>query len=199
MSLDPELLKAYQLTADEVFQKIQSQNSPSSAGNVGAPFINDDADYSYPVLVKDGGYIQTVEQFESLAVRTAGNGALIRVKDIGEVQYISDPTISLKTLDGYPGIWLSISQKSGSNAVQVARDIENTINDFKKVAPLGIRIVQYDNKKDFILDSIENVTDALGLAIILVLVTLVLFLKKWRTVLIPALAIPVSIVGFFCF
>ena len=199
VSLDPELLKAYQLTADEVFQKIQSQNSPSSAGNVGAPFINDDADYSYPVLVKDGGYIQTVEQFENLAVRTAGNGALIRVKDIGEVQYISDPTISLKTLDGYPGTWLSISQKSGSNAVQVARDIENTINDFKKVAPLGIRIVQYDNKKDFILDSIENVRDALGLAIILVLVTLVLFLKKWRTVLIPALAIPVSIVGTFLF
>ena len=105
----------------------------------------------------------------------------------------------MKTLDGYPGTWLNINQKSGSNAVQVARDIENTINDFKKVAPLGIRIVQYDNKKDFILDSIENVTDALGLAIILVLVTLVLFLKKWRFVLIPALAIPVSIVGTFLF
>ncbi len=199
VSLDPELLKAYQLTTDEVFQAIQSQNSPSSAGIVGAPFINDDAAYSYPVLVKDGGYIQSVEQFENLAVRTADNGALIRVKDIGEVQYISDPKISVKTLDGYPGTWFGINQKSGSNAVQVARDIENAINDFKKVAPPGIRIVQYDNKKDFILDSIENVTDALGLAIVLVLVTLVLFLKKWRTVLIPALAIPVSIVGTFLF
>lgn len=104
VSLDPEFLKAYQLTADEVFQKIQLQNSPSSAGKVGAPFINDDEDYSYPVLVKDGGYIQTVEQFESLAVRTAGNEALILVKDIGKVQYISDQNISLKMLDGYPGI-----------------------------------------------------------------------------------------------
>jgi len=197
--IDPDLLKAYDLTSEEVAQRILSQNSPSSAGNVGAPFITDDASYAYPVLVKDGGYIQTVEQFENLAVRTAPNGALIRVKDIGKVEYISDPTVSLKTLDGYPASFISINQKSGSNAVQVAREIEKVINSFEKSAPPGIRVVQMTDRKSFILDSIENVTDALGLAIILVLVTLVLFLKKWRTVLIPALAIPVAIVGTFLF
>ncbi len=197
--LDPDLLKAYDLTSEEVAQRIRSQNSPSSAGNVGAPFITDDASYSYPVLVKDGGYIQTVEQFENLAVRTAPTGALIRVKDIGKVEYISDPTNSLKTLDGYPASFITINQKSGSNAVQVAREIEKVINDFEKLAPPGIRVVQMTDRKSFILDSIENVTDALGLAVILVLVTLVLFLKKWRTVLIPALAIPVAIVGTFLF
>ncbi len=199
VSLDPELLKAYQLTAEDVLQAIQSQNFPSSAGFVGAPFIDDDASYSYPVLVKDGGYVQSVDQFKNLAVRTSTIGALIRVKDVGEVQYISDPSVSIKTLDGYPGAWLGINQKSGSNAVQVARGVEKVINDYKKTAPPGLRIVQYINNKSFILDSIENVTDALGLAVILVLVTLVLFLKKWRTVLIPALAIPVSIVGTFLF
>ena len=199
VSLAPELLKAYQLTAEDVLQAIQSQNFPSSAGSVGAPFIYDDGSYSYPVLVKDGGYIQTVDQFKNLAVRTASTGALIRVKDIGKVQYISDPNVSIKTLDGYPGAWLAINQKSGSNAVEVARGVDKIINDFKKTAPPGLRIVQYVNNKSFILDSIENVTDALGLAVILVLVTLVLFLKKWRTVLIPALAIPVSIVGTFLF
>lgn len=72
------------------------------------------------------------------------------MKDIGEDKYISHPHTSLKTLDDYPGIWLSINQKSGSNPIQVVKDIENTINDFKEVAPLGIRIMQYDNKKDFI-------------------------------------------------
>ena len=199
VSINPELLKAYELTTEDVFQAIKSQNFPSSGGTVGAPFINDEASYSYPVLVKYGGYIQTVNQFENLAVRTADSGALIRVKDIGEVEYISDPQISVKTLDGYPGVWLGINQKSGSNAVLVASNIENVINEFKKGAPPGIRVVQYTDNKSFILDSIENVTDALGLAIILVLITLVLFLKKWRTVLIPALAIPVSIVGTFSF
>ena len=197
--LDPDLLKAYDLTSEEVAQRIRSQNSPSSAGNVGAPFITDDASYSYPVLVKDGGYIRTVEQFENIAVRTAPTGALIRVKDIGKVEYISDPTNSLRTLDGYPASFVAINQKSGSNAVQVAREIEKVINDFKKLAPPGIRVVQMTDRKSFILDSIENVRDALGLAVILVLVTLVLFLKKWRTVLIPALAIPVAIVGTFLF
>ena len=201
VSLDPDLLNAYKLTAGDVLQAINSQNFPSSAGAVGAPFINDDASssYYYPVLVKDAGYIQTVDQFQNLAVRTASSGALIRLKDIGKVQYISDPDVSIKTLDGYPGVWLQINQKSGSNAVEVARGVEKIINDFKQIAPPGLRIVQYVNSKSFILDSIENVTDALGLAVILVLVTLVLFLKKWRTVLIPALAIPVSIVGTFLF
>ena len=66
VSLDPNLLRAYDLTSDEVSQKIQSQNSPSAAGYVGAPFVNDDASFSYPALIKDGGYIQTVEQFENL-------------------------------------------------------------------------------------------------------------------------------------
>ena len=197
--LDPDLLKSFDLTSEEVAQEIKAQNFPSSAGNIGAPLINDDASYSYPALVKDGGYIQTVEQFENLAVRTAPSGALIRVKDIGEVKYISDPSRSLSTLDGYPASFIAINQKSGSNAVQVASNIENIIKDFKKVAPPGIRVVQFTDRKSFILDSIENVFDALGLAIVLVLATLVLFLKKWRTVLIPALAIPVSIVGTFLF
>ena len=197
--LDPDLLNAYDLTSEEVSQRIISQNSPSSAGNVGAPYFNDDASYSYPVLVKDGGYIQTVEEFENLAVRTSPSGALIRLKDIGKVEYVSDPTFSLKTLNGYPASYISINQKSGSNAVQVARGIERVVNDFKKIAPPGVEVVQMQNQKSFILDSIKNVTDALGLAVILVLATLVLFLKKWRTVLIPALAIPVAIVGTFLF
>ena len=97
--LDPDLLKSFDLTSEEVAREIKAQNFPSSAGNIGAPLINDDASYSYPALVKDGGYIQTVEQFENLAVRTAPSGALIRVKDIGEVKYISDPSRSLSTLD----------------------------------------------------------------------------------------------------
>ncbi len=198
--LDPDLLKAYDLTIDDIDKKIRSQNYPSSAGTVGATLItDDDASYSYPVLVKDGGYIQTVEEFENLAVRTAPSGALIRVKDIGTVEYISNPSQSLKTLDGYPASFISINQKSGSNAVQVAREIEEVINNFKETAPPGIRVVQMNDQKSFILDSIQNVTDALGLAVILVLVTLLLFLKKWRTVLIPALAIPVAIVGTFLF
>ncbi|MBT66283.1 MAG: RND transporter [Synechococcus sp. NP17] len=199
VSLDPDLLRAYGLTSDEVSKKIRSQNTPSSAGYVGAPFVNDDASYNYPVLIKDGGYIQTVEQFENLAVRTAPSGALIRVRDIGKVEYISDPNNSLQSLDGYPASFIAINQKSGSNAVLVATRIEELIAEFKKIAPPGVKVIQITDNKTFILDSIENVTDALGLAVILVLVTLILFLKKWRTVLIPALAIPVAIVGTFFF
>jgi len=197
--LDPDLLKSYDITSEEVAQRIRSQNFPSSAGNVGASLLGDEASYTYPVLVKDGGYIQTVEQFENLAVRAAPSGALVRVKDIGKVEYIASPSVSLKTLDGYPASFIAINQKSGSNAVQVASDVEAVIADFEKIAPPGILVSQFDDKKSFVNESIENVSDALGLAVVLVLVTLLLFLKNWRTVLIPALAIPVAIVGTFLF
>lgn len=101
--LDPDLLKSYDITSEEVAQRIRSQNFPSSAGNVGASLLGDEASYTYPVLVKDGGYIQTVEQFENLAVRTAPSGALVRVKDIGKVEYIASPSVSLK-------LWMVIQQ-----------------------------------------------------------------------------------------
>ena len=121
------------------------------------------------------------------------------MKDIGKVEYMVSPSVSLKTLDGYPASFIAINQKSGSNAVQVASDVEAVIADFEKIAPPGILVSQFDDKKSFVNESIENVSDALGLAVVLVLVTLLLFLKNWRTVLIPALAIPVAIVGTFLF
>ena len=199
INLNPELLASYQVDVSDVQEQIIAQNSPASGGTVGAVFIGDQASYAYPVLIENSGFIKTVEEFEDLIVRTSPSGSILRIKDIGTVSYLADPSSSIISSNGYPGSYIAINLKSGGNAVRVAEDVDQLISRFKSTAPPGIRVIQFQNRKGFILDSIGNVRDALGLAIVLVVLILLLFLQDWRTIVIPGLAIPISIVGTFAF
>ena len=199
ISIDPNLVRAYDLSVDEVSKRIKSQNYPSSGGFVGAFQAGDTATYDYSVLIENSGYIQSIPEFENIVVKRLSSGAVLRVKDIGDVKYIASPEAVIKSSSGHPGVYIEASLKSGSNAVEVGKKIAQRISEFKDTAPSGIKVVQFKDRRAFILDSISNVKDALGLAILLVVLILLLFLQNWRTILIPGLAIPVSIVGTFAF
>ena len=199
ISVDPNLVRSYGLSVDEVSQSIKSQNYPSSGGFVGASQAGDTATYDYSVMIEDSGYIQSIPEFENIVIKRLSSGAVLRIKDIGYVQYIASPESVIKSSSGHPGVYIEASLRSGSNAVDVGEQIEQRINEFKVNAPPGIKVVQFKDRKTFILDSISNVKDALGLAILLVILILLLFLQNWRTILIPGLAIPISIVGTFAF
>jgi multidrug efflux pump subunit AcrB len=199
ISIDPNLIRSYGLSVDEVTQSIKSQNYPSSGGFVGAQQVGDTATYDYSVMIEDSGYIQSIPEFENIVVKRLSSGAVLRIKDIGDVKYIASPEFVIKSSSGHPGVFIVASLKSNSNAVEVGEQIAQRINDFKVTAPSGIKVVQFKDRKAFILDSISNVKDALGLAIVLVVLILLLFLQNWRTILIPGLAIPISIVGTFAF
>ena len=197
ISVDPDLMRAYDLSVTEVNDRITSQNSAASGGFVGASRVGDSATYNYSVLIEDSGLIQTTGGFEEIVVKRLNSGAVLRIKDIGTVRYIANPDSSIQSSRGYPGAFVQIYQKSGSRAVEVGRQIDEVIQKFETSAPDGIKVIQLTDRKAFILDSISNVQDTLGLAIILVVLILLLFLQDWRTVLIPGLAIPISIVGTF--
>ncbi|QNI56463.1 RND multidrug efflux transporter/ MMPL family [Synechococcus sp. BIOS-E4-1] len=199
ISIDPNLVRAYGLSIDEVDNQIFSQNFPASGGFVGASRVGDPSTYSYSVMIEDSGFIQSIGEFEDIVLKRLNSGAVLRVKDIGQVQYIASPESAILSSSGYPGVFIDISLQSGSNAVEVGEQIDQLIQKFKSTAPPGIKVVQFNDRKTFILDSISNVFDALGLAIILVVLILLLFLQNWRTILIPGLAIPISIVGTFAF
>ena len=199
ISVDPDLMRAYDLSITEVKQKIKSQNAPAAGGSVGASRVGDSATYNYSVLIEGSGFIQSTEGFEDIVVKRLNSGAVLRIKDIGTVQYIADPNTSIQSSDGHPGVFIIINLASGSNAVDVGNQVEKVIRKFKSTLPAGIQVVQFTDRKAFILDSISNVTDSLILAVVLVVLILLLFLQNWRTLLIPTLAIPVSIVGTFFF
>ena len=199
ISVDPDLMRAYDLSITEVKQKIKSQNAPAPGGSVGASRVGDSATYNYPVLIENSGFIQTTEGFEEIVVKRLNSGAVLRIKDIGTVKYIASPDASIQSSNGQPGVFITINLASGGNAVAVGDQIEQRIHTFKSTLPVGINIVQFTDRKAFILDSISNVQNSLILAIILVILVLLLFLQNWRTLLIPTLAIPVSIIGTFFF
>ena len=199
ISIDPNLVRAYGLSIDEVDDRIMSQNFPASGGSVGASRVGDPSIYSYSVMIEGSGFIQSIGEFENIVVKRLNSGAVLRIKDIGNVKYIASPESSIKSSSGYPGVYIDVSLQSGSNAVEVGEQIDQLIQKFKSTAPPGIKVIQFNDRKSFILDSISNVKDALGLAIVLVVLILLLFLQNWRTILIPALAIPISIVGTFAF
>ena len=199
ISIDPNLVRSYGLSVDEVNKRIRSQNYPSSGGFVGAFQAGDTSTYNYSVMIEGSGYIQSIAEFENIVIKRLNSGAVLRIKDIGDVKYIASPEYVIKSSRGHPGVYIEASLKSGGNAVEVGKQIEEQIKEFKAAAPTGIKVVQFMDRKAFILDSISNVKDALGLAIVLVVLVLLLFLQNWRTIIIPGLAIPISIVGTFAF
>ena len=199
ISVDPDLMRAYDLSIAEVKQKIKSQNAPAAGGSVGASRFGDSSMYNYPVLIENSGFIQSTEGFEEIVVKRLNSGAVLRIKDIGTVKYIANPESSIQSSKGHPSVYIQISLASGSNAVDVGNQVEQVIHKFKSALPAGIQVEQFTDRKAFILDSISNVKNSLILAIVLVVLVLLLFLQNWRTLLIPALAIPVSIVGTFFF
>ena len=199
ISVDPDLMRAYDLSIAEVKQKITSQNAPAPGGFVGASRVGDSATYNYPVLIENSGFIQTTEGFEEIVVKRLNSGAVLRIKDIGTVKYIASPDASIQSSRGHPGVSVTISLASGSNAVEVGNQVEQRIESFKSTLPAGIQVIQFTDRKSFVLDSISNVWNSLILAIVLVVLVLLLFLQNWRTLIIPALAIPISIIGTFFF
>ena len=199
ISVDSNLLRTYGLSAEDVKQSINSQNTPASGGSVGAQRVGEKETYFYSVMIENSGYIQSISDFKNIVVKRLESGAVLRVKDIGDVKYTSSADHDIKSSNGYPGVFISVNLKSGSNAVEVGENVGQVIEEFKTAAPSGIKVVRIRDRKAFILDSIANVKDALGLAIVLVVLILLLFLQNWRTILIPGLAIPISIIGTFSF
>ena len=146
ISIDPNLIRSYGLSVDEVTQSIKSQNYPSSGGFVGAQQVGDTATYDYSVMIEDSGYIQSIPEFENIVVKRLSSGAVLRIKDIGDVKYIASPEFVIKSSSGHPGVFIVASLKSNSNAVEVGEQIAQRINDFKVTAPSGIKVVQFKDR-----------------------------------------------------
>jgi multidrug efflux pump subunit AcrB len=103
------------------------------------------------------------------------------------------------SVEGYPAITVAVFQTPESNALDVSEAVVAVMDQFAQTVPAGITVKQIYNIGQFIESAVDGVTDALGLAIVLVLVILVLFLQDWRATIVPSLAIPISLVGTFAF
>ena len=194
--LDPDRLKARDLTTMDVIAALKEQNVQVAAGAIGQPPVPQGQAYQYNVSTL--GRLNSVEQFENVIVRADGN-RLIKVKDVARVELGGKSYDLLARFKGTPAAAMVVYQAPGGNAVQVAKDVENLLKAKSKELPEGLAFeTVYDTSK-FVLSAIEEVFHTFYEALALVLAVVILFLGSLRLSLIPMLAIPVSIIGTFFF
>ncbi|MCB1090945.1 MAG: efflux RND transporter permease subunit, partial [Verrucomicrobiae bacterium] len=193
--LDPDALRNYGLAATDVVQAIRQQNVQVAGGRVGAAPAPADTAYEYVVNVR--GRLTEIPEFEQIVVKTASDGSLLRVKDVARVELGADSYSFSSRLNDSPAATIAIYQIPGSNVMDVASGIRSALETLKKGFPddLGYSIV-YDNT-DVVKASIEEVVSTLVSALILVVLTVYLFLQNFRATIVPAVTIPVSLIGTF--
>ena len=190
--LDPERLKARGLTTNDVVSAIREQNVQVAAGQIGAPPAPMGLDFQYTVNTL--GRLSTVEEFESMILKVDGS-RILRVRDVARVELGAQAYNWYVQLNGKPSIGLAVYQLPGANALEIAAAIEEAMDEMATRFPDGLEYtIAYDSTRA-IEASIAEVVVTLFIAVLLVVFTVYVFLQDFRTTLIPAITIPVSLLG----
>jgi HAE1 family hydrophobic/amphiphilic exporter-1 len=195
--LDPNKLKAYQLTPNDVMQALQNQNTEVTAGQIGAPPAPPGQNFQYTVNVQ--GRLADPAQFANIIVKSGqgAGGQIVRIRDIGRVELGAQTYSQTFTLDGHPSAGIAIYLTPGANALSVAHAVKQEMEALAPTFPQGLEWnIPFDTTL-FVSASIHEVYKTLIEAGILVLIVIVVFLQDWRASLVPATTVPVTIIGAF--
>lgn len=195
--LDPSRLAARGLTASDVTTALAQQNVQIAAGQVGqAPASKDQM---FQISVRALGRLTEAPEFDNIILKPGNNGALVRVKDVGRAELGAEDYSSVLRYNGFEAIGIGVSQLPTANALDVDRQVREELARLSKRFPPGLQYHIAFDSTTFVGDSIREVLRTLVEAIIFVMIVMFLFLQDWRTTLIPAVTIPVSLVGTFAF
>jgi HAE1 family hydrophobic/amphiphilic exporter-1 len=193
--LDPEKLKARNLTTLDILDVIREQNVQVAAGQIGASPAPEGQVFEYTINTM--GRLTTVEDFENIIVRAGTEGRFLYLKDVARIELGAEGYQWYCEYNGKPSIAVGIYQLPGANALNIAEGVRREMARLKEHFPPGLDyVVGYDPTK-FITVSIKEVVITLFVAVILVVLTVYIFLQDLRTTLIPSITIPVSLVGTF--
>ncbi|MEH1784451.1 efflux RND transporter permease subunit [Nostoc sp.] len=195
--LDPNALASRGLTATDVSTALTSQNVQVGAGSIGQAPTKTDQKSNFPLRINSR--LKDVEEFENLVIKSDTNGTLVKLKDVGRAELGAKDYTTSALVQGKPGVAMLIYQLPGSNALNTAKAVEAQIAELEKNFPPGVKaVIAYDTTK-FVEVSIEEVLKTLMEAIALVVLVIFIFLQDWRATIIPAIAVPVSLVGALAF
>ena len=193
--LNPDRMRAYNVSTDEVMEAMQKQSIVGRPGRLGRSSGIQAQSLEYVLTYK--GRFNKPEEYENIIIRANSEGESIKLKDIAKVELGSEFFDIYSNLDGHPSAAIVLKQSFGSNATEVIQDVKDKLDEMKKNFPPGIDYkISYDVSK-FLDASIEQVLHTLRDAFILVAIVVFLFLGDWRSTLIPILAVPVSLIGAF--
>jgi HAE1 family hydrophobic/amphiphilic exporter-1 len=195
--LDPGKLAAHGLTPSDVVDALREQNVQIAAGQVGqqpAP-----PNQMYQVSVRAVGRLTEVSEFNNIILKSGRNGTLVRLRDVGRAELGADDYNGNLRFNGHEALGIGVSQLSQANAIDVDRGVQEALLELSKRFPPGLKYAVGFDATRVVGESIQEVVFTLGLAIVFVIITMFLFLQDWRSTLIPAVTIPVSLIGTFLF
>lgn len=193
--LNPDKLTSMDMTAMDVISAVQEQNIQVAAGKIGDPPSPPGQTFTYSIATL--GRLSTPRQFEEIIVRTRADGSVVRIKDVGRVELGAENYGWFGHLNGGKAALIGVFQLPGANALNVAEEVYANMERLSKRFPEGLKYaISYDTTL-FVRESIKEVVMTLGEAMILVFMVVYIFLQNWRATMIPAIAIPVSLIGTF--
>jgi HAE1 family hydrophobic/amphiphilic exporter-1 len=193
--LDPDRLTELNLTPNDVIQAVQSQNVQAALGRIGAAPIS--SDQQVQINIKARGRLTRPDEFAAIVLRANPDGSVVRVSDVARVELGAQSEDRYSRFNGAPAAAIGIYQSPGSNAVQVAKQVRDTMDALATRFPSDLSYSMFFDSTVFVTTTIAEVIRTLVIAIILVGIVVFLFLGKLRTTLIPLVAVPVSVVGTF--
>ena len=188
--LDPRKMARYGLTPADVTKVLDEQNVEVATGTLGA-----DSKNTFQYVLKYRGRYEEEAGYEQMVVRSLPNGDVLRIGDIARVELGAVNYNYIGETNGHPGVNIMVNQISGSNANEIIEQIDREVEDIRKSLPPGVVIEDLESKKDFLDASIASVLRTLFEALLLVILVVYVFLQNFRSTLIPAVAIVVSLIG----
>ncbi|WP_372716398.1 efflux RND transporter permease subunit [Novipirellula sp.] len=193
--LDIEKMTHVDLTAGDVIQAIRQQNVQVAAGVIGQPPI--DQTGAFQLNVTTQGRLQGTDEFGNIIVKRGSDGRVTRLSDVARIELGAQDYSRLSYLDGQPAIAVLVYQRPGTNAVDTAEEVKQTMQEIAADFPQGIGYEIAYNPTDFVEESISEVFNTLFITTVFVVLTVFLFLHGWRPTIIPVIAIPISLIGTF--
>ena len=193
--LNPEKMRVRGITPQDVSQVIQSQNMQVSAGDVGAPPMASDEAFQFTLTTQ--GRLSTPEEFGNIVVKTDADGGILRLKDIATIDLGSESYGNVSLVDGKQAALLAVNQLPGANALSVAGEVQEKLDELSEYFPEGMHYRVIQNATTFVTASIDEVLVTFLETTLIVMIVILLFLQNWRSVIIPMITIPVSLIATF--
>jgi HAE1 family hydrophobic/amphiphilic exporter-1 len=195
--LDPVKLAKRNLTASDVTSALREQNVQVAAGQIGdAPAMPNQA---FQISVRAAGRLTEPKEFEAIVLKRGPDGSLVQLRDVGHAELGAESYGSNLAFNGYPAIGIGVMQLTNANALDVDQGVRVEMARLAKSFPPGLKFQIAFDTTTAVGESIREVIKTLVEAIIIVIIVIFLFLQTWRSTLIPAITIPVSLVGTFAF
>lgn len=193
--MDPERLTSMGLTADDVITAIRQQNVQAAVGSIGSEPVAGSQQIQYTLRAK--GRLEDVEDFKNIIVRTNLQGGLVRIRDIARVELGAKSYGNNSTINGVSAVTIAIYRATGANSLEAMKDVKNELIKLSVRQPDGVEYKVVYDTTEYVSVAIHEIILTLFITFFLVVAVCYIFLQDWRATLVPAVTIPVSLVGTF--